>query len=460
MRTLSLIACAVAATAVVRSSNAQDKSTQEKLELEAIFKDPTFKKQFVAGYGVNAEIEPRVTPDEVKILDKVRPLMANDLPKAEETLRKEMKSECSAMLDFNLGGIFFQQDKLDDALKCYRTAVGKFPSFRRAWKSLGQLYARNENFEAAIEAFTKMIELGGADAYAYGLLGFAYASKQDYQAAEAAYRNALLLQPDNTQWRLGLTRSVFKQQKFEDAASLLDVLIERYPDKPEFWVLQAQTYIGMKQNLKAATNFEAVDLLGKATVDNLQTLGDLYVTENLMDLAEHAYRRSVDVDPKQPSSKAIRAAEVLASRGANPQATRLVARIRELFEPSMEDADKKKLLKLDARLAMAEGSDDAKAASVLEEIVKLDPLDGDALLMLGQYCGRHNEPDRAIFYYERAEGMESFEVNARIRHAQTLVNLGRYTEALPLLRRAQELKPREDVARYLEQIERLAKAKR
>ena len=31
---------------------------------------------------------------------------------------------------------------------------------------------------------------------------------------------------------------------------------------------------------------------------------------------------------------------------------------------------------------------------------------------------------------------------------------GRYQDALPLLRRAQEVKPRDDVARYLEQVER------
>ncbi len=176
MRTLIILACV--AVGVGDLSKAQDKS-----DLEAIWKDPTFKKQFIAGYGVNSEIEPRVTPDEVKILDKVRPLMASDLPKAAETLRKAMKPDCSAILDFDLGGILFQQERLDGALQCYRTAVGKFPAFRRAWKSLGMLYARNENFDAAIESFTKMIELGGADAYSYGLLGLAYASKQDYQAS-------------------------------------------------------------------------------------------------------------------------------------------------------------------------------------------------------------------------------------------------------------------------------------
>jgi hypothetical protein len=38
-----------------------------------------------------------------------------------------------------------------------------------------------------------------------------------------------------------------------------------------------------------------------------------------------------------------------------------------------------------------------------------------------------------------------------------LVGIIRFFDALPLLRRVQEIKPREDVARYLEQVERAAK---
>jgi tetratricopeptide (TPR) repeat protein len=261
----------------------------DKSDLAAIWNDPIFQKQFIGAYGINAEIEPRVTPEEVKVLEKVRPFMANDLPKAEETLKKQLKADSSAILDFTLGGIQFQQEKMVDALECYRKAVAKFPSFRRAWRNLGLIHAHDGRFDDAIHAFTRMIELGGGDAYSYGLLGFAYSSKQDYQAAEAAYRNALLLQPENTEWRLGLTRCVFKQQKFEDAATLLDGLIERYPEKIDFWMLQAHSYLGMKQPLKAAEDLEAVDRLGKATVDSAHTLGDIYVTENLMDLAATAY---------------------------------------------------------------------------------------------------------------------------------------------------------------------------
>jgi tetratricopeptide (TPR) repeat protein len=176
-------------------------------DLDAIWNDPVFKKQFIGAYGINAEIEPRVTPDEVKVLEKVRPFMASDLPKAEETLKKQLKADSSAILDFTLGGIQFQQEKMADALESYRRAVTKFPSFRRAWRNLGLIHAHDGRFDDAIHAFTRMIELGGGDAYSYGLLGFAYSSKQDYQAAEAAYRNALLLQPENTEWRAACSSS-------------------------------------------------------------------------------------------------------------------------------------------------------------------------------------------------------------------------------------------------------------
>src|SRR5262245_59401567 len=183
-------------------------------EVKALWKDPSFQKAFVAGYGVNAEIEPRVTTSEVKILDKVRPLMAEDLAAAEETLKDELEDDSSAMLDYTLGGIQFQQDKLDEARANFEKAVGKFPSFRRAWRNLGLLHVRAGRYDEGIRSFTKMIELGGGDGYAYGLLAFAYAAKEDYQPAEAAYRTALLLQPEATEWRLGLTRCVFKQQKY------------------------------------------------------------------------------------------------------------------------------------------------------------------------------------------------------------------------------------------------------
>jgi tetratricopeptide (TPR) repeat protein len=354
----------------------------------------------------------------------------------------------------------FQQDKIDDALVNYRNAVAKFPNFRRAYRSIGLICTRKSQYEAAIAAFNKMIELGGADAYSYGLLGFCHSARGDYQPSEAAYRNALLLQPDNVEWRLGLTRSVFKQAKYEDAASLLDVLITNYPDKADFWLLQSHTYLGLKQPMKAAVNLEALDSIGKSTVDSLFTLGDIYVSEALPDMALSAYDRAIAKNPTQPVSRSIRAAEVLAARGGLLQSKTLLTHVKANWNDTLSDTDRRKVLKLQARLTMNSGSGDAETATVLEEVIALDPLDGEALMLLGQHYNRISQPDKAILYYERAARIDAFAANAKVKIAQVFVAQGRFTEALPLLRDAQSLKPRDDIARYIEQVERASKSKR
>ena len=58
------------------------------------------------------------------------------------------------------------------------------------------------------------------------------------------------------------------------------------------------------------------------------------------------------------------------------------------------------------------------------------------------------------------QSITATEARACIAHAQVLVKRGRFSDALPLLRRAQEIKPREDVARYIKQVERFARGKR
>ena len=258
-------------------------------DLRAVWDDPSFQKSFVAGYGVNPEVEPRISTDDMALLELVRQLMPEELKAAEALLRESVRNDSSAVIDLTLGGVQYQQDRPDEALANYRRAAEKYPNFRRAYRNIGLICVRKGLLDDAITAFNRMIELGGADAYSYGLLGYCHSQKQDFQPAEAAYRNALLLQPSNVEWRLGLTRTVFKQGKFEDAASLLDVLIQTFPEKADFWLLQAHTYLGLKEPQKAAVNLEALDAIGKSSVDSLYTLGDIYLSESLLDLAMQAY---------------------------------------------------------------------------------------------------------------------------------------------------------------------------
>ena len=424
---------------------------------EEVWNDPEFKKSFLGTYGVHPDVEPRIGPEDRVVLEKVYPLLGTNPDEAARLIEESKTPESSAIFDFVLGNLDFQADQLDEAERHYQEAVTRFPSFRRAWRNLGLIQARDQRYTPAIVSFTKMIELGGGDAISYGLLGGAYLSKDDYLAAESAFRQALLLEPQNAQWRIGLARAVVKQEKYEEAAALLNVLIEHEPDRSEFWLLQANAYIGMKQPLKAAENLEMLSLRGQASASNLSLLGDLYLNEGQTDLATGAYLRGIALDPAQPIAPPLRAAQNLASRGAMGQAKLVSQAIRARLTTPFDPEQSIELSKLDARVAAGEGRG-VEAIRILEEVVALDPLDGDALLLIGQHYAEAGEAEHAIIYFERAENIQAVEAQARLRHAQVFVSQGKYDQAVPLLKRAQEIKPREQVARYLEQVERLARA--
>jgi tetratricopeptide (TPR) repeat protein len=259
-------------------------------------------------------------------------------------------------------------------------------------------------------------------------------------------------------WQMGLARSFFKQERFADAVALCANLIAKHPDRADLWLLQANAYIGLNQPLKAAENYELVDRLGQSTVDSLNTLGDIYINEEIFDLAVNAYLRAMDKSPQGKPDRAIRAAKVLTARSALTETQQLIQRIEAVYGEQLATHERKELLKLRARLAVASGASEEEAR-VLEEIIALDPLDGEALILLGQHSSRAGETEKAIFYYERAASVEEFEAKAKVRHAQLLVKHGRYEEALPLLHRAQQLKPRDNLQDYLEQVERAAKSR-
>lgn len=427
----------------------------------AVWNDPDFQRQFAESYIAETEIEPRVTVEERELLQEVLDLMgADQLDKAARMLKEEVEGNeaASPVFDYMLANIYFQQEKLDQAATYYKTAVEEYPKFRRAWKNLGIIHVRQSEFKEAIPALTRVIELGGQDAVTFGLLAFSYSSVENHLSAEAGYRYAILLDPDTLDWKMGLARSFFKQQRYAEAAALCGQLIEQYPDRADLWLLQANAYIGMEKPLEAAEVYELIDHLGKSSFESLNMLGDIYINEELYELAASAYIRAIEKEAEKHSDRAIRAARILAARAAYDEAERMVEQIQSIYGEQLEAQQQKDLLKIQARLAVADGEAEEEVR-VLKEIVELDPLDGEALILLGQHASRTGDSEQAIFYFERAANIEGHEADAKVRHAQVLVKEGRYSEALPLLRRAQQIKPRENVQQYLEQVERVAKTR-
>lgn len=425
-------------------------------ELASIWNDPEFTKRLIGSYGFASDVEPRMKPEEQAIYrDKIVPLLREDQKKAAAALASLVKPDATAVFDFTLGNIAFQSEDLTNAVKSFEAAIAKYPDYRRAHKNLGFAYVRDGKFAAAIKPLSRTIALGGADGKVFGLLGYCYMSLGKNVSAEAAYRQALVYEPENVDFKLGLVKSSIATANYDYALALLDELIKEYPERDNLWSLQANIHIQREQPAKAALSLEMLRRAGKATPQSLYLLGDLYMSQESRDLALGAYTEAIDKDNGSNPAKALRAAQILVSRGAWTEANQMFAKIHQA-STTLAGADELKLLKLESKVAMANGAGD-KAITTLEQIVQKDPLDGEALLLAGDYYSKNGQKEKAEFRYETAAAISGFEAEAFVKHAQLLVQSQKYMQATELLKKAQKVKPRDNVQRYLEKVEQLAR---
>ncbi|MBC8095730.1 MAG: tetratricopeptide repeat protein [Akkermansiaceae bacterium] len=428
-------------------------------ELASIWNDPDFAKRMIGSYGFASDVEPRMQPEEQLIYrQKVVPALTNSDPKKViSILQGLIKPNASAVFDFTLGNVYFQNENLTNAVKHFEVALAKYPDYRRAQKSLAFALVRDGKYDAAIKPLTRTIALGGGDSKVFGLLGFAYMSQQRFASAAAAYQQALVFEPENVDLKLGAVKCAISTANYDYALALLEELIRLHPERDNLWALQANIYIQKEQPAKAAITLETLRRLGKATPQNLYLLGDLYMAQEAPDLALMAYLEGLDKDGGQNLAKALRPAQILVSRGAWEEARQLFARLRSAG--TLESADELKLLKLEAKVAMSTGAGE-EAIKVFERIIERNPLDGEALLLAGDYYAKNDQREKAEFRYDTAAKLQGFEADAFVKHAQLLVQKQKYVQAAELLHKAQKARPRDNVQRYLEKVEQMARSGR
>ncbi len=422
--------------------------------LAAVWNDPDFARRLAGSYGFLSEAEPRLSVEEqVLFREKIVPLLREDPVKAIPELQAAQKPGASAVFDFTLGTVYFQTEDFTNAVAQYEQALAKFPDYRRAQRNLALSFVRSGRYAEAIRPLARTIELGGADGKIFGLLGYAHLNEGRLVSAEAAYKQAMVFEPDTIDYQLGLVKCYIGLSQLDAAVALLDELIQLHPGKEMLWGLQANVFAQREQPAKAIVNLEILRKLGKADAAQMALLGDLHLLEEHPDLALEAYQASIEKDGGKTPSRGLRAAEILASRGGHAQARALAASLRAVGVPAGED--EWRLLKVEARVALAEGRGE-DGLRILESLTRRNPIDGEALLLAGDYLARDGQPEKAAFRYDAASKISGFEPDAFLKQAQLKVSQQKYAEAVELLRRAQKLKPRDNVARYLEKVEQAA----
>ena len=436
-----------------------------------LWSDPSFIEAFVGSYAPLTTIEPEFTVNEKNtIKEKVLPFFeppeggqANPMGALPILLELQRESNSTAGVDFLVGNLYLQSNNLAQAERAYVSATQKHPSFLRAWKNLALIYATRGDYAKALEPLSKAITLGDVNGKNYGLLGVIYMQKQDYIGAESAFRNALMMEPQSKDWKLNLFQTMLYQERWEEANALLKTLIEEEPNNEDYWMYQANVYLGLNKQLEAAQVLEIKDRMRRnrssSDAQSLERLGTIYFNNQLYDVAYNVYQRAIKsagahYEPLMNSTTA------LAAVGKFEESLELIKQLRDRFSSVIKEDNQKKLdlLVLEARCMRSLGKRD-EAAKILEQIVVEDPMNGKALIELGLYYKGLDTPDyeKATTMFEHAENVSATAAEAYIEHAKLLVQLRNYREAARLLRRAQDISYSENVQSYLERVESAAR---
>ena len=423
----------------------------------SVLDDPEWRKSFLGSYGFLSGAEPEIRKEELELLREVIDLMKANPRAAATMLSQQVTPDGSAALDFILANLDFQNGQLDAAAKYYGSALEKFPDFRRAHKNFGMLLVQRGDFPGGRQHLARAIELGDRDGRSYGLLGYCYVNLDQYVAAESAYRNAIMQQPDVRDWKLGLARSLLAMERHKEAAALFGELIEANPEDATAWMLQANAFIGLEQPMAAAVNLETVRAMGKAQTSSLVLLGDIYMNAGMPELATGAYLEVIEHDPENSQfSTAYRAAELLIRTRAFDQAAKILATIDSRYAGKLSRDESLQVLTLRAKVARAQGREE-EAAKLLESVVDKDGTRGDALLELAAYYRGKGDAAKAALLIERAEKVDAFEYQALLDHAQLMVSERDYAKAAELLRRALAIKSEPRVESFLARVEDAAR---
>ena len=436
---------------------AQSSRLDDQTRLE-FWNNPEFVKRFMASYGANPDIEPRFeNPEEQLQFRQLGEVMRDNPSDAIAQLQQLATPEANAVFPFTLGALYMQEGEPEQAVVQFRAALAKFPDFRRAHRNLGIALAQMQRYDEATASLTKALNLGAADVGIYGLLGFAYLNSDRILSAEAAYLNALLRDPENQDWKLGLIKCYLARSQFSQAVALLDELLQDSPDSASLWSSQANVFLELEDYRRAITNLEMLRRLEKATLANLMLLGDVYLQDERLELALPVYLEAIEKDGVNDVARSLRAIEILVSRGVWAESRHLLDRLRELHEEKLSGEEEAKYWRLESEVALANG-EGKKALEILEQIIAKNPLDGDALLLAGEVYSQEGENAKAIVRFELAAKLSGFQTDAWLKHAQLLVRERKYSEALKLLERAQKAEPRDNVQQYYEAIKRVAQA--
>ncbi len=397
--------------------------------------------------------EPEVTAAQAKILTEAEKLADANLQAALELLNRIPTNQSGAAIEFARGVYYHQLDDIEQAMSAFQQAITTMPDFSRARWNLTQLLLQQGKYDAATEHLRKLLTApAGREYEIWKLLGYCFLSRDYPVEAETAYRNALIHSPIDLDARLGLIRAVLEQNRLRDVETMIANALELAPDNADLWNLLAHCALQQENQTKALTTLESAYRMNLLNLDSRQTLASLYLARNLPEQAMKIYREIIADTPVPPVPTLLQAATAMMQM-QDDEATEEIVQAIDQQAKSLTPEQMNQRQHLRAEIASRRGQPE-QARQIYQEILRRQPLDGQALIKFANLLLNDNDSDSATAYFQRASRLPQFAADACVGLARSAVAKQDFQAAADWLKKALKIKPDNTaIKNYLQQVQ-------
>ena len=234
-------------------------------------------------------------------------------------LQKMLNRESSPELYNTAGVMYYQSQKIDEAIAAFKSALQINPRYQPAKNNLHQLYREqgitalaDETYPKAIAFFSQALQLNPTDSTLYNLRGEVYARSGDHQNAIVEYKKGLRFNPGDADARQNLARSynnlgvqLTQSERWEEAIGTYEQARQLMPDLASVKSNLTNLYWKRANTLREKGNLDLAikayrELLefDSSAIDAHSLLGDLYFQKRDYSQAIREFNEAFNDDPE------------------------------------------------------------------------------------------------------------------------------------------------------------------
>lgn len=159
----------------------------------------------------------------------------------------------------------------------------------------------DDDLEAAGKVLQRSLQVDAKQPKAYAALGLVFLNQKQYKKAADSFESAVRLEPDSAEYAMAFANALVLWNRPDTLLAFLKSVQGKFGNLPEFQHKLAFAYYGVAEYSNAISILENLVRANPRRQDQIYfLLGDSYLGMGEFDKAEIAFKKAIELNPKDP----------------------------------------------------------------------------------------------------------------------------------------------------------------